>query len=85
MKQPNQEVIVEAERVAKHHPRLRQYLVEWYNAELEALPRAIHNMALHQGRCQVLSELNRLINPDPSSLQAKPVRTPASTHTDRSV
>lgn len=82
MKKPDQDVLIEAQQVAKSYARLREFFVLWYQNELEALPRAHTDVALKQGRCQVLAELTKLINPDPQSMLAKPVRTPVSTHTD---
>lgn len=86
MIRPTPEVVRALAVVAKQYPDVTEFLDNWKKHELEALPYALQNQALAQGRCQVLSELVKLVNSAPD-LAAKPIGgTPFnSTHTDRSV
>lgn len=71
MKRPSPEVVEQLAYATKHYPLFFQWLEEWRQAELEALPSALANTALAQGRCLVLGELVKLAKEAPG-LTAKP-------------
>lgn len=71
MRNPNGEQHRQIAHVAKAQPGLLEWLKEWRMQELERLPMALGNTAIAQGRCQVLSELVKLIEDSPNTL-AKP-------------
>lgn len=71
MIKPTPEVMKEVENVMRHSPYLRAFLSEWYEHELKNLPKAVNHPALSQGRCQVLGELDKLIE-DALNPTAKP-------------
>ena len=47
------------------HPDLLDWLQEWHDHELKQLPNVTTNVALAQGRCQVLGELVRVAKESP--------------------
>ena len=49
----------------RQHPEVLEWLKDWYTRELEALPNAITQPALMQGRCQVLGELYKFAKESP--------------------
>jgi hypothetical protein len=49
----------------RQHPEFLEWLEGEYRRELEALPSAVTNTALFQGRCQVWGELTRLVKDSP--------------------
>ena len=57
MPRPNNDVLIEAERVAKSSVKLVEFLREWEERELRELPFRKDNVAVGQGRCQVIGEL----------------------------
>jgi hypothetical protein len=65
---PTQEVIEEAARVAKHNVRLVEFFREWEERELRELPLRQDNVAVGQGRCQVLQELVKFLDGAPSTV-----------------
>lgn len=71
MKRPPPEVVEQLAYATKHYPLLFKWLEEWRQTELEALPSALTNTALAQGRCLVLGELVKLAKEAPE-LTAKP-------------
>lgn len=74
MKQPTQELIHALASSVRQHPVIAEWLGEWRIAELERLPNAgQQNVALAQGRCQVLGELYKLVTESPD-LAAQPRR-----------
>lgn len=79
---PTAEVIKALAVVSRSHPIVVEYISDWLDKELTQLPFASANPALSQGRCQVLSELNKLIK-DAPDLAANPNggKPPPSTHT----
>jgi hypothetical protein len=50
----------------RQHPELLEWLLEWKTHELEQLPQVVNNLALAQGRCQVLGELYKLAKDAPT-------------------
>jgi len=54
---PEKDVLEDAARVAKHNVKLLNYLKAWQQRELTELPLRTENVAVHQGRCQVLGEI----------------------------
>jgi len=49
----------------RQYPELLDWIQTWRTHELEQLPHAINNMALSQGRCQVLGELYKFAKESP--------------------
>ena len=85
MKNPDQKTMEALAHVSQHVPRVLPWLEAWYTQELERLPVALNNVAVAQGRCQVLGEIVSLLRKSPE-YAASPQRGAASnTHTDRSV
>lgn len=74
---------VQAAAQASRLQPFMEYLAAWRKHELEALPMAMNNVAVAQGRCQVLAELNRFLLQAPelaaNPQSGKPVN---ATHTD---
>jgi hypothetical protein len=65
---PSNEVIEDAARVAKHNVRLLEFLRDWEKRELAELPVRTDNVAVGQGRCQVLQELVKFLDEAPSTV-----------------
>ena len=68
---PKPEVVREIATVCREHPNVLNWLKEWRDHELSKLPSVLQNTALAQGRCQVLSEITRLIEQSPETFSAK--------------
>ena len=49
----------------RQYPEILDWLKTWRYHELEQLPLAVNNMALSQGRCQVLGELYKFAKESP--------------------
>jgi hypothetical protein len=47
--------------MARHNPQVLEYIQQWRHQEMESLPHATTNVAVQQGRCQVLGELIKLL------------------------
>jgi hypothetical protein len=78
---PTAEVIRALAVVSRSHPVVVGFITDWFNKELSQLPYASGNSAVSQGRCQVLGELNKLLQ-DAPELAANPNNgKPPSTHT----
>lgn len=73
MKQVAPEVIHALANSVRQYPVLLEWLGEWRTSELERLPSVGQNVALAQGRCQVLGELYKLAKESPD-LAAQPRR-----------
>ena len=71
MKQATPEVIHALANSVLQYPIIAQWLGEWRMSELERLPSVGQNVTLAQGRCQVLSELYKLVSESPD-LAARP-------------
>lgn len=85
MIRPSDEVVKALATVSRQYPQVLTFLTEWKSHELEQLPYAAGASAVSQGRCQVLTELVKLVTNSPD-LAAKQQRTLTNpTHTDRSV
>ena len=65
MIRPSPEVIKALAQVARQYPETLEWLQGWCAHELTQLPNVTQNMALAQGRCQVLMELSKLITESP--------------------
>ena len=65
MIRPSPEVVKLWAVTARQFPELLAWLDEWKNHELAQLPYARDNTAVAQGRCQVLSELVKLVKESP--------------------
>lgn len=65
MKNPDKIQIQAIAQVAVHNPRFREWLREWYEQELNRLPSVLNNVAVAQGRCQVLAELSKVLDESP--------------------
>ena len=57
--------------VSKQFPEVLEWLEEWRDHELQKLPSVLQNTALAQGRCQVLSEITKLVKESPDIISAK--------------
>lgn len=77
MKRPDSEVVKALATVVRQYPTLLAWVGDWRKHELESLPHNINNVAVAQGRCQVLGELHKLML-DAPDLAAQPVREAAS-------
>ena len=63
MIQPKPELVEMIARMASHYPEVSKWLNEWRQHELEQLPNvSTASVATAQGRCQVLTELCKLVN-----------------------
>ena len=54
--------------IAQNVPVAVEWLESWRDLELERLPQVTNNMAVAQGRCQVLGEIVSLIKKAPESV-----------------
>jgi|TARA_R100000995_G_C3466258_1_gene115848 hypothetical protein len=68
---PKPEVVQSIAVVCRQYPEVLEWLKEWRDHELQTLPSVLQNTALAQGRCQVLSEITRLIEQSPETFSAK--------------
>lgn len=63
MIRPDPELVEKLARVASHYPDVVEWLNDWRMHELEQLPNVAPNVVgVAQGRCQVLTELCKLVN-----------------------
>ena len=65
MKRPDPHVVKDLARVIHQYPEVFNWIKGWYHQELEQLPSVGQNVALAQGRCQVLRELHELMKKSP--------------------
>lgn len=66
MIRPDPEVIEMMAKTVRQFPPLLEWLNQWYHMELERLPTVgPSNVALAQGRCQVLAEVVSLLSKSP--------------------
>jgi len=65
MIRPSPEVIKALATSVRQYPVITEWLQEWRMHELEQLPSVAQNVTLAQGRCQVLTELSKLISESP--------------------
>ena len=68
---PKPEAIKSLATVCRSYPEILDWLKEWRDHELSTLPSVLQNTALAQGRCQVLSEVTKLIKQSPETISAK--------------
>ena len=68
---PKPEVVKSLATVSRSYPEIVGWLKEWRDHELKTLPSVLQNTALAQGRCQVLSEITKLIEQSPETISAK--------------
>ena len=54
--------------ISQNVPVAVEWLESWHTLELERLPQVVNNVAVAQGRCQVLWELISLIKKAPESV-----------------
>jgi len=62
---PEPKIIHALSVMVRQHPELLDWLQEWHDHELKQLPNVTTNVALAQGRCQVLGELVRVAKESP--------------------
>lgn len=74
MIRPEPEVVKAFANASQRFPEVLEFLSAWKAHELEALPSAINNPAVSQGRCQVLCELVKFVSESPE-LATTPTRT----------
>lgn len=65
MKRPDPRVVKALALTVRQFPEVHQWIASWYRQELEQLPSVGQNVALAQGRCQVLKELHDLMEKSP--------------------
>ena len=66
MRKPPEDVVRVAAVICREYPRFTEWLNEWRQNELDTLPYLGNsNVCLGQGRCQVLTELCKLIQDAP--------------------
>jgi hypothetical protein len=65
MKRPDPKVVKDLAVATRQFPEVYQWIEGWYRHELEQLPSVGQNVALAQGRCQVLKELYELMKKSP--------------------
>jgi hypothetical protein len=66
MKQPDMDQYRAIAQVAIHNPRFAEWLREWQKMELSRLPQVTTNVAVAQGRCQVLAEICAVLDKAPA-------------------
>lgn len=76
MIRPDERTLHGLAKLARHNSDVATWLEDCYRTELERLPYAGENSAVMQGRCQVLSELTKLIREAPETVLAKPNGSP---------
>ena len=79
MKRPDPKVVKAIALATRQFPELLQWVEGWYRQELEQLASVGQNVALAQGRCQVLRELHDLMMKSPD-YAANPSRAAADAH-----
>lgn len=65
MKRPSEEVVQAVAAINRQYPLFVEWLYEWRIQEFEQLPNVTTNVATAQGRCQVLSEICKLVKNSP--------------------
>ena len=65
MIRPDLNVVKSLATVERQHTDILKWLETWRKHELEQLPNVTQNVALAQGRCQILAELIKLIKESP--------------------
>jgi hypothetical protein len=66
MIRPDPELVRIISALGGHFPRFTEWLAAWRLYELERLPNASpETVAIMQGRCQVLTELHKLVQDAP--------------------
>jgi hypothetical protein len=65
MKRPDPKVVKALALTTRQFPEVYKWIEGWYRQELEQLPSVGQNVALAQGRCQVLKELHDLMRKSP--------------------
>jgi hypothetical protein len=71
MPRPDNDVLIETSRVAKSSVKLVEFLKDWEERELRDLPMRKENVAVGQGRCQVLGELVKFFEESVPRSEAK--------------
>jgi hypothetical protein len=66
MKRPDPRVVKALALTARQFPEVLDWIEGWYRQELEQLPSVGQNVALAQGRCQILKELHDLVKKSPA-------------------
>ncbi len=66
MIRPDLKVVNSLATVERQHTDIVKWLEAWRKHELEQLPNVTQNVALAQGRCQILGELVKLIKESPN-------------------
>mgnify|MGYP003641533684 CR=1 FL=1 len=70
MIQPDKETVRAFAHIVQNVPRVAKYLEDQYRTELERLPLTANNVAVAQGRCQVLGEVCKLLSEAPHAAQS---------------
>lgn len=65
MIKPSPQVIKAIALVSRQHPEILEWLEEWQMRELKRLPNAVDNVAVFQGRCQVLGDITQFVQQSP--------------------
>ena len=56
--------------IAQNVPVAVEWLESWRDLELDRLPQVMNNVAVAQGRCQVLGEVCKLLSEAPHAAQS---------------
>jgi len=62
---PSPEVVKALGATVRQYPVLLTWIQDWREHELKSLPSVANNVAIAQGRCQVLGELSKLATEAP--------------------
>jgi hypothetical protein len=77
MKRPDPDVVMSLALATRQFPEIPRWIENWYRHELEQLPSVAQNVALAQGRCQVLKELHDYLRKSPDlAAQSKATAAP---------
>ena len=68
MIRPDAKTLHSLAAVNKQYPEILEFIDTWRLHELETLPSVINNVALQQGRCQVLGEISKLVREAPTTV-----------------
>lgn len=67
MIRPDEDTLKSFAHIYQNVPRVVEFFEKQYRSELERLPVATSNLAVAQGRCQVLGEICKLLADAPNA------------------
>jgi hypothetical protein len=68
MIRPDPQIVQSLASIARQYPEVLQWLKDWQDQELQRLPNVLNNVAVAQGRCQVLGEIVHLVSDAPAMM-----------------